>query len=78
MMQVVELADLRVAGLEHLDVELRRDRVQVVRADAPGERVHRLRARSRSCRRAFAWRSASPAIARWNACECRFGMPGST
>src|SRR5690242_1724378 len=23
-------------------------------------------------------RSANPAIARWNACECRFGMPGST
>src|SRR5687768_15840729 len=23
------------------------------------------------------WRSAKPAIARWNACECRFGMPGS-
>ena len=23
-------------------------------------------------------RSAQPAIARWKACECRFGMPGRT
>ena len=23
------------------------------------------------------WRSARPAIARWNACECRLGMPGT-
>ena len=37
MMQVVEFADLRVAGLEHFDVELRGDRVQLVRTDAAGE-----------------------------------------
>src|ERR1044072_3970876 len=25
----------------------------------------------------WVWRSASPAIARWNACECRLGIPGT-
>ena len=78
VMQVVEFADLRVARLQHLDVKLRRNRVQIVRADARGERVHRFAPASRNCRRCDPLRSASPAIARWKACECRFGMPGST
>ena len=42
MMQIVEFADVRVAGLEHLDVKLRGDRAQRIRIDAAGERVHRL------------------------------------
>ena len=40
VVQIVELADLGVAGFEHLDVELRRDRAQFVRADAACERIH--------------------------------------
>ena len=42
VMQVMELAHLRVAGLEHLHVQLRGDRAQLVRPDAAGKRVHRL------------------------------------
>ena len=42
VMQVVELADLGVAGAQHLDVELRGDRMQVVGRDPRRERVHRL------------------------------------
>ncbi len=42
VMQIVELADLRVARLEHLDVELRCDRLEIVGPDAAGERVHHL------------------------------------
>uniref|UniRef100_A0A0S6YZH3 Uncharacterized protein n=1 Tax=Mizugakiibacter sediminis TaxID=1475481 RepID=A0A0S6YZH3_9GAMM len=42
VVQVVELAHLRVAGLEHLRVELRGDRAQLVGADAAGEGVHGL------------------------------------
>src|SRR5690606_33240791 len=42
VVQVVELADAGVAGLEHLRVQLRRDRVQRVRVEALGHAVHGL------------------------------------
>ena len=41
-MDVVEFRDRRVAGLGHLDVRLRRDRLEGVGVDAIQERVHRL------------------------------------
>ena len=40
VMQVMELADRGVAGLEHLDVQLRCDRAQLVRADPLEKAVH--------------------------------------
>ena len=42
VMDVVELADRRVARLRHLDVRLRGDRLERVGVDAIEERVHRL------------------------------------
>ena len=38
--QVVELADMGVAAAQQLEVELRRDRAQLLRADAQRDRVH--------------------------------------
>ncbi len=40
VVQVVELADRRVAGLEHLDEEIRRNRVEIFRRDRIGHAVH--------------------------------------
>ena len=54
VVHVVELGDRRVARLRHLDVGLRGDRLERVGVDAVEERVHRLRATSRTCRRASA------------------------
>ena len=42
VVQVMELADRGVAGLEHLDVDLRGDRAQLVRADPLDKPVHHL------------------------------------
>ena len=42
VLQVVELADLRVAAAQQLDVELRRDRAQLLGRDAQRDRVHAL------------------------------------
>ena len=42
VVQVMEFADGGVAGLEHLDVQLRGDGVQRVGIEARGEAVHRL------------------------------------
>jgi hypothetical protein len=42
VVQVVELADAAVARLEHLDVQLRRNRLQRIRVEAPGHPVHGL------------------------------------
>jgi hypothetical protein len=42
MMQVVELADRRIAGLQHLDVELRRDRLELRRPKPAQKTVHHL------------------------------------
>ena len=77
VMQVVELADRGVAGLQHLDVEpARRSRAARPGRSARGSGTSP-RARSRTTPRR-ARRSASPAIARWKAWLCRFGMPGRT
>ena len=40
VLQVVELADLRVAAAQQLDVQLRRDRAQLLRRDAQRDAVH--------------------------------------
>jgi hypothetical protein len=40
VVQVVELAHRRVAGLEHLDEEVRRNRLEVVGRDRIGHAVH--------------------------------------
>ena len=42
VMQVMELADLGIAGLEHLDIELGGDGLQFIRANAAGKRIHDL------------------------------------
>ena len=52
MMQIMELADRGVAGLEHFDVQLRCDRPQRVRADPLEEAVHH---RAPGPERGLAW-----------------------
>ena len=75
VMQVVELADGGEAGLEHLHVGERRDRLDVVRRELAEEAVHHLAPGPEAVIRRAAC-SASPAMPRWNAWQCRFGMPG--
>ena len=43
VMHVVEFGDRRVARLQHLDIRLRRDRLEGVGVDAVEQRIHRLR-----------------------------------
>ena len=73
----MKFGDRRVARLQHLDVRLRGDRLERVGIDAIEKCVHRLRARSRSCRLRDPRLPVRPASARWNACECRFGIPAT-
>ena len=64
------------AAFAHLDVQLRRDGARCVAGvyGCGGIVSRQVQKLSSVCVR----RSANPAIARWNACECRFGIPGST
>ena len=42
VMQIVELADAAEAGFQHFDIELRRDRLDLLRRHRQGEAVHDL------------------------------------
>ena len=75
VVQVVELGDGGEPRLQHLDIELRRDRLDVIgrhlaRSDTSS------RARSRRCRPRGRAASARPAMARWKAWLCRLATPG--
>ena len=78
VVQVVELADLRVAAAQQLDVELRRDRAQLLGRDAQRHARTCGRARTRSRRSLASRRSARPAKARWKAWLCALTRPGSS
>ena len=58
VVQVVELADLRVAGLEHLDVDLRRDRVDVVRIECGWQSAYIVSRQVQKLSSSWVWRSA--------------------
>ena len=75
VVQIVEFADGGEARLEHLHIGEGGDRLDVVRREPRRKRY----ITSRQVQKLSACgprRSASAAIARWKAWQCRFGRPG--
>ena len=67
VVQIVKLAHGRIAGLEHVRIALRRDRVQALGRHAAGVLVHGFAPGPEAVCVASCGCSASPAIERWNA-----------
>ena len=78
MMHVMEFGDARVPCLRHLDVGLRGDRLERLGIDAIEEGVQRLAPGPEVVFVPGRCLPRGPASARWNACECKLGIAGTT
>ena len=76
VVQVVELADAGEAGLQHLDIELGGDRLDVVGRQSVERSGTSARASVQKLSRAGPRVSASPAMPRWKAWLCRLRQAG--
>ena len=77
VVQVVELADRGEAGLQHLDIELRGDRLDLRPASCVSAKRYITSRQVQKLSAAGPRVSARPAMPRWKAWLCRLGMPGS-
>ena len=76
VVQIVELADAGEARLQHLDIELRRDRLDMRPASCVSAKRYITSRQLQKLSAEGPRRSASPAMPRWKAWLCRFGMAG--
>lgn len=76
-MQIVEFGDRGVPGFEHFDVQIAGDGFQLFWRYFIYQPVHQIPP-VQKLSDGFPATSVNPAIARWKAWECRFGIPGTT